>query len=229
MSTTRPSVPPSSTEAEPAAAAASAAPAELRFLRLVGITDNLRDGPEGLIARAKAAVKGGVTAIQVRLKDSSPREIVMIAQELVRSAGVPVFVNDRADLALAAGAVGVHLGPDDLPVRLVRRFAPAGFLIGASFGEDSEYANAKSANYAGIGPIARTSSKSDAGEPIGIAGFQKLAAKITIPAVAVGAIQPAMVKDLISAGAIGVAVMSGIFGVSDPERAAAEYLRAIET
>lgn len=220
-------MPPNSAELKPAAA--SAAPAALPFLKLIGITDNLRDGVDGLIARAKAAVEGGVTSIQVRLKDSSPREIVLITQELVRAVTVPVFVNDRADLALAAGAAGVHLGPEDLPVRLVRRFVPAGFIIGASFGSDAEYANAKSASYAGIGPIARTSSKSDAGEPIGVARFKSLAAKIAIPSVAVGAIQPAMVKDLITAGAAGIAVMSGIFGVSDPARAAAEYLRAIET
>jgi thiamine-phosphate pyrophosphorylase len=227
MSTTRPSVPPSSTELE--AAVPTAAPEALPFLKLIGITDNLRDGAGGLVARARAAVEGGVTSIQVRLKDASPREIVLIAQELVRSVSVPVFVNDRADLALAAGAAGVHLGPDDLPVRLVRRFTPTGFIIGASFGSEAEYANAKSANYAGIGPIGRTSSKSDAGEPIGVPGFQKLAARIAIPAVAVGAIQPEMVKGLIAGGAAGVAVLSVFFGVSDPARAAAAYLGAIET
>src|SRR5437016_14256925 len=122
MSTTKPSVPPNSIELEPAAA--GAVPGALPFLKLIGITDNLRDGAQGLVARARAAVEGGVTSIQVRLKEASPREIVMIAQELVRSVRVPIFVNDRADLALAAGAAGVHLGPDDLPVRLVRRVAP---------------------------------------------------------------------------------------------------------
>lgn len=199
---------------------------DLSFLELIAITDNLRDGPEGLLARAKAAVAGGATSIQLRLKDSTPRETVEIAALFVKDLGVPIIVNDRADLALAASAAGVHLGPTDLPVKTAKRFLPPAFVVGASLGKESELRNAGSADYVGIGPIANTPSKADAGSPIGITGFRALAARVNVPAVAIGGIDAALASELATAGAYGVAVMSGIFGARDPERAAAEILAA---
>lgn len=86
-------------------------------IRLIAITDNIRDGKTGLLARAAAAAHGGATCIQLRLKDVPARDLVSVARELVRAVGVPVIVNDRADVAIAAGAAGVHLGPDDVPLR----------------------------------------------------------------------------------------------------------------
>ena len=222
----------------------SATRRDLSFLRLIAITDEINDGGNErdggnaadrnsawgeLLARAAAAVRGGATCIQVRLKDAPPREIVAVTKEMVTTLGVPIIVNDRADLALAAGAAGVHLGPADLPVKAVRRIVPPEFVIGASFGDASEFENARHADYAGIGPIWVTSSKADAGPAIGIAGFRKLAARLDIPAIAVGGINAALARDLVAAGAYGIAVMSAIFGVSDPERAASELWSAIET
>jgi thiamine-phosphate pyrophosphorylase len=202
---------------------------DFSFLRLVAITDDLRDGADGLVARAAAAVTGGATSIQVRLKEATPREIVAVASEMVKTLGVPIIVNDRADLALAAGAAGVHVGPFDLPVKAIRRVVPPDFIIGASFGEGSEFENARFADYVGIGPVSSTNSKSDAGSAIGIEEFQRLAARVNHPAVAVGGITPAVAKSVIAAGAAGVAVLSGIFSVSDPGRAASSYLAAIES
>ena len=80
-----------------------------------------------LIARAAAAAHGGATCIQLRLKDVPARDLVGVARELVRAVGVPVIVNDRADVAIAAGAAGVHLGPDDVPPAAIRKIAPDGF------------------------------------------------------------------------------------------------------
>lgn len=202
---------------------------DFSFLRLVAITDDLRDGADGLLARAAAAVRGGATSIQVRLKDATPREVVQIASAMVGGLGVPVIVNDRADLALAAGAAGVHVGPADLPVKSIRRFVPPTFIIGASFGGDDEFENAGFADYVGIGPIAATPSKSDAGAAIGVAGFRRLGSRLTQPAVGVGGVTPALARQLLCAGAAGVAVMSGIFSVSDPEHAASSYLSASGT
>jgi thiamine-phosphate pyrophosphorylase len=200
---------------------------DLSFLRLMAITDNLRDGIDGLIARAAAAVSGGATSIQVRLKEATPREIVEIAKTMVETLGVPIIVNDRADLALAAGAAGVHVGPEDLPVKALRRVMPASFIIGASFGLDSEFENARHADYVGIGPVAATSSKADAGTAIGIAEFKRLASRVAVPAVGVGGITPEISAQLMAAGAAGVAVMSGIFSVSDPGKASSSFLSAI--
>lgn len=196
------------------------------FLRLMAITDNLRDGIDGLIARAVAAVRGGTTSVQVRLKEATPREIVEVASKMVTSLGVPIIVNDRFDLALAAGAAGVHVGPEDLAVKAIRRVVPETFIIGASFGLDSEFENARLADYVGIGPVAATSSKPDAGSAIGVAEFKRLAASVAVPAIGVGGITPELAAQLIEAGAAGVAVMSGIFSVSEPERASSSFLSA---
>src|SRR6185369_7555803 len=148
---------------------------DVSILRLIAITDNIRDGQEGLIARAAAAAHGGATCIQLRLKDVSARDLVGVARELVRAVGVPVLVNDRADVAIAAGAAGAHLGVDDVPATAVRRIAPEGFIIGVSVGNDAEVENASGADYAGIGPFFTTASK-DAGEAIGPEEFARLAA-----------------------------------------------------
>jgi thiamine-phosphate pyrophosphorylase len=195
----------------------------------MAITDDLRDGVDGLLARAAAAVKGGATSIQVRLKDATSREIVEVASAMVATLGVPIIVNDRADLALASGAAGVHLGWEDLPVKAVRRVVPPTFIIGASYGEDREFENARHADYVGIGPVAATPSKPDAGSAIGIAEFKRLASRLAIPAVGVGGLTPELASQLVAAGAAGVAVMSGIFSVSDPGRASSSFLSASET
>ena len=102
----------------------------------------------------------------MRLKKATPREVVEIARTIVAKVPVPVIVNDRADIALAAGAAGVHVGEADLPVTAIRRFAPADFIIGASLGGEAELANAKEADYVGIGPLFATDSKDDAGKVI---------------------------------------------------------------
>ncbi len=199
------------------------------ILRLIAITDNIHDGREGLIARAAAAAHGGATCIQLRLKDVPARDLVGVAHELVRAVGVPVLVNDRADIAIAAGAQGVHLGPDDAPPSMVRRFAPSDFIIGVSVGSDAEVENAEGADYAGIGPFFKSGSKSDAGEAIGPEEFARLAQMLGIPAVAIGGITAENAAVPIAAGAAGVASIAAIFGSSDPAGAARRVLSAIET
>src|SRR5688572_32942829 len=109
--------------------------------------------------------------VQLRLKDLDPRELAQVAHALVTALPIPVVVNDRADIALAAGAAGVHVGVDDIPASALRRVVPPGFIIGASVGGDDELPNAIGADYVGIGPVFPTSSKSDAGNAIGAAGF----------------------------------------------------------
>ncbi len=196
-------------------------------IRLIAITDHIRDGQTGLIARAAAAVRGGASCIQLRLKDVSARDLVGVARELVRAVGVPVIVNDRADVAIAAGAAGVHLGADDVPPSAIRRIAPAEFIIGASVGNDAEVANAGGADYVGIGPFFATGSKSDAGEPIGPAVFSRLAAATGLPAVAVGGVTAENAAIAMEAGAAGVAVIGGVLGSSDPAAAARRLRSAI--
>jgi thiamine-phosphate pyrophosphorylase len=196
-------------------------------IRFIAITDNVRDGQSGLIARASAAVHGGATCIQLRLKDVSARDLVALAHELVRSVGVPVIVNDRADVAIAAGAAGVHLGADDLPAAAIRKFAPGGFIIGASVGNDEEIRGSRGADYVGIGPLFATSSKGNAGPAIGVAEFKRLAVATGLPAVAIGGISPENAGAAIEAGAAGVAAIASVMGAEDPAAAARQLASAI--
>jgi len=198
-----------------------------KILRLVAITDDAEDQRATLVDRVGAAVRGGATSVQVRLKGASPREVVEIVRAIASKVPVPVIVNDRADIALAAGAAGVHVGEADLPVSAIRRFAPAGFIIGASLGSESELANARDADYVGIGPLFTTDSKGDAGKAIGIDGFKKLAELSGRPAVAVGGLTGDRAAQVMAAGAAGIAVINAIFKSDDPERAARSIAAAI--
>jgi thiamine-phosphate pyrophosphorylase len=197
-------------------------------LKLIAITDELHDDRDALIARTAAAVRGGATMIQLRLKDENPRTMVEVASALLATIprSVPLLINDRLDVALAAGAAGVHLGADDLPVAAARRIAPAGFVIGASVGCDAEVPGSRGADYVGIGPLFATASKADAGAAIGAAEFARLAALCALPAVAIGGIDTSNAREAIEAGARGVASISAIFGTRDPE-AAARALRSV--
>jgi thiamine-phosphate pyrophosphorylase len=199
------------------------------MLRLIAITDNLRDGQSGLVDRACAAARGGATCIQLRIKDVSARDLAGLASELVRAVGVPLIVNDRADIAIAVGAAGVHLGTDDIPVSAVRSFAPPGFVIGTSVGDDDEIRNADGADYVGIGPVFATGSKRDAGKPIGVEEFTRLAVATGLPAVGIGGVTPANARQVIDAGGVGVAAIAAIFGATDPLLAAREMVSAIGT
>jgi thiamine-phosphate pyrophosphorylase len=192
-----------------------------RTVRLIAITDSLRDGPRGLALRAAAAVAGGATMLQLRLKEESARSLVEIARTIQAMVPeVPLVINDRADVALAAGAAGVHVGVDDLSPALLRRVVPPGFIIGASVGSDDEVARAAGADYVGIGPVFVTGSKADAGAAIGPDRFGELARRCGLPAVAIGGITSERVAPVLAAGASGVAVISALFGASDPTVAA---------
>lgn len=213
----------------PAIGAPSAiAPPGVPPYRLIAITDDLRDGRDGLVARAVAAARGGATMVQLRLKHTEPRVLAEVARALVAALRVPLILNDRADIALSCGAAGVHVGPDDLPPAAVRRVAPPGFLIGVSVGGAAELANAVGADYAGIGPVYGSTSKLDAGTAIGLGGFVSLARQVAIPAVAIGGVTTSTAPSVIAAGGAGVAVIAAIFGASDPEAAARALRTAID-
>ena len=191
-----------------------------KVLRVLAITDDLRDGGAGLVARAAAATAGGATMVQLRLKDVDARTLVEVARALVGALHIPVIVYDLADVALAAGAAGVHLGAEDVPPRALRAAVPPGFVIGASVGSDAELANAQGADYVGIGPVFATSSKADAGDAIGVAEFARLASLVGRPSVAIGGITPENAASVIAVGASGDAAIRAIFAAPDPSAAA---------
>lgn len=188
------------------------------------VTDDRLVRGRDLVSLCLAAERGGVTAVQLRLKSATPRELVALARALLAALTVPLLLNDRPDVALAAGAAGVHLGPEDLPVALARKIAPPDFIVGASVGSDEEAAVAGDADYWGIGPWRETVTKGDAGAGLGIEGFTRLVRGAGgRPCLAIGGVKPTDVASVLSAGGVGVAVASGILDTGDVESAARIY------
>ena len=179
------------------------------------------------VAVCRAAVQGGATMIQVRWKDGTPEEILELTQALVSDLPVPVLVNDRADIALAAGAAGVHLGWEDVPLEALRAHVPPGFLLGLSVGSEDEANRALGlpADYWSIGPCFTTANKPDAGPPLGPEGFGALAhrAPEALPVIGIGGITAANARSIIDAGAAGVAVMGAVLGARDAAAAAVAF------
>jgi thiamine-phosphate pyrophosphorylase len=198
-------------------------------LTLVAITDGAQRGTDEIVQRALACVRGGATMVQLRLKDAEARTQVEVARALVSALpdGIPLIMNDRADLAIAAGAAGVHVGPEDLPVAAVRRILGPDRIIGLSVGNDVEALEASGADYVGIGPVFATASKDDAGDAIGVEELERLAVLCARPAVGVGGIDASNAAGVIAAGARGAAVIRALFSASDPEAAARSLRSAI--
>jgi thiamine-phosphate pyrophosphorylase len=161
--------------------------------------------------------------VQIRWKDASPRDVLALARALVAALPVPVLVNDRVDVALAADAAGAHLGQGDVPLDALRPHVPPGFVLGASVGSPAEAERARGwrADYWSVGPSYATVNKPDAGVPLGAAGFAALA-RLTpggVPVIAIGGITAGNAADLARAGAVGLAVIGAVLAAPDPESA----------
>ena len=189
-------------------------------LRLIAITDSLFDGIDGLTSRAVRAVLGGATMIQLRLRDESPRTLVDVARAL-RGAmpDVPLLVNARADVALAVGAQGVHVGVDDMSPAALRRILPRHLIIGASVGDDTHVARSAGADYVGIGPVFGPGNTAGASTAMGVARFAALARLCGLPAVAIGGVTTENAGALMAVGASGIAVISALLSSPDPTQA----------
>ena len=185
------------------------------------------------IAVCRGAVAGGATMVQVRWKDGAAADVLQLARALVSALPVPVLVNDRVDIALAAGAGGAHLGQDDPPVSALRPHVPPppGFLLGVSVGSAAEAQRARlvPADYWSVGPCFSTPNKPDAGGALGPEGFAALArlAPDGVPVIGIGGITAANAGAVVRAGAVGVAVIGAVLGAPDPEAAARELRAAL--
>ena len=181
-----------------------------------------------------AAIRGGVTAVQLRDKEMPTRDLYAFGlrlRALTRRSGVALICNDRVDLAIAIDADGVHLGQDDLPPRVARDLLGPERLIGVSTGNPTEFELYRrvSADYFGVGPFAPTGSKSDAGVAIGASGIEAVRALTDLPIVAIGGIEASNAALAIAAGATGVSVISAIVGADDPESAARILRKAVDS
>lgn len=176
-------------------------------------------------AIVSAALCGGMTAVQLRARGWSDRALFDAAQRLrrlTRQHGALFLVNDRVDVALACGADGVHLGVEDLPVETARRLLGPSATIGYSPDslEDAVLGVASGVSYLGVGPVFPTSSKGDAGTPIGMEGISFMVRSVSVPVIGVGGIEPDNAGAVVAAGACGVAIVSAIFLADDPEQQA---------
>jgi thiamine-phosphate pyrophosphorylase len=200
-------------------------------LRLMVLTDPaLLKGREAVDVCRRAAA-GGATMIQVRWKEGTPAATAALTRSLVAALAIPVLVNDRVDVALAAGAAGAHLGWDDLPLAAARTITPAGFILGISVGSPDEAARARGlpADYWSVGPCFATATKRDAGAPLGPEGFGRLAALAPagVPVIGIGGVTAATAGAIRAAGAAGVAVAAAVLGATDPRAAAAAVLASV--
>jgi thiamine-phosphate pyrophosphorylase len=176
---------------------------------------------------ARRVAEGGADVIQLRDKARTGKDMLSVAvqiRQITRSSGTMFIVNDRLDLALASDADGVHLGQEDLPVTFARRVSPPRFIIGTSVRtvQEALIAETEGADYLALSPIFDTATKSDAGPGKGLERLKEIKSAVSIPVIAVGGIGKGNVRQVMDAGADGVAVISAIVGQKDIVKATAE-------
>jgi thiamine-phosphate pyrophosphorylase len=189
-------------------------------LKLHVLTDREWSRGRSMLTVAEAAIAGGATVIQLRDKTASTRLLVedgLALRELTRKHGVLLIVNDRIDVALAVDADGAHVGQDDMPGTLARQLLGPDRILGISAGNRDEAmaATTAGADYLGVGPIFATRGKADAGVPIGTRLLSDLSARYATPLVAIGGISSANAREVITAGAAGVAVITAVVNAED--------------
>ncbi|HMD87453.1 MAG TPA: thiamine phosphate synthase [Terriglobia bacterium] len=200
--------------------------------RLYAIIDPAQSGGRPPIEVAEALLAAGVRLIQLRDKHASSGELYQTAQrvgERVRRAGGIFIVNDRADVARAVDADGVHVGQDDLPVESVRSLVGPGKLIGFSTHvlEQVREADRSTADYVAFGPVFPTASKENPDAPVGLGGLGEARKATRKPLVAIGGITLENARAAIEAGADSVAVIRGLVGAPDITRRAEEFLKQV--
>ena len=205
-------------------------------LRLYALLDPEHAGGHDIVGLSRSLAQGGATLVQLRDKRSATRLMVERARSIkaaLRAFAVPFLVNDRIDVALAAGADGVHVGQDDMAVEDARRLLGGEAIIGLSIKTAAQAAAAPldSLDYIGVGGVFATSSKENPAPPIGVAGLARISEIIGarspgFPLCGIAGITGDNAQRVIAAGADGVAVISALSLAADP-RSAARQLRAV--
>ena len=201
--------------------------------RLYLVTDRDLARGRSIAWLVEAAVRGGVTAVQLREKSCPASDFVQLGRELKKLLAplhVPLVVNDRVDLALEIGADGVHIGQHDMDPERARELLGPGAIIGLSIEtvEQARAAVSLDVDYLGVGPVFATATKSDAAPPLGLAALAQVRAISRHRVVAIGGIGLENARQAIRSGADGVAVVSAICAAGDPERAARELRQSID-
>lgn len=196
------------------------------------VTDRSLARGRDLVDVVARAVQGGVTMVQLREKECSTRQFVELGLALKRvldPQGVPLLINDRVDVALAVGAAGAHIGQSDMPYPTARRILGPEAIIGLSIDDLDQLAEAEAwdVDYLGVGPVFATSTKLDAGAPLGMDGLARCVQDSRHRIVAIGSMNAENAGPAIKAGAQGVAVVSHIMSADSPAQAAADLAEAI--
>jgi thiamine-phosphate pyrophosphorylase len=199
-------------------------------LSLYLVTDRQLAGG-GLAGLIREAIAGGVTVVQLREKDLPAREFYELAVKIkkVIPPDIPLIIYDRLDIALAAGAGGLHLGQADLPAGIARRYLGPEAIIGLSVEnlDQLKEASRLPVDYLAISPVFSTPTKTDTGPAWGLSGLETARQLTSLPLVAIGGINEARAAAVIRAGADGLAVVSAICSAPDPERAASRLKKII--
>lgn len=193
------------------------------------VTDRGILGNRDLFKAVEDAIKGGTTLVQLREKDISSLEFYNIAlklKALVHHYHVPLIINDRLDIALAVDADGLHIGQEDLPLEVARRLLP-GKILGYSVANvvQARQAQKNGADYLGASPVYLTSSKPDAGPPVGLAELKRIKTSVSLPVVGIGGIGLGNITEVKATGIDGVSIISAILGNADIEGAARNLLK----
>ncbi|MBM3312192.1 MAG: thiamine phosphate synthase [Candidatus Aminicenantes bacterium] len=192
---------------------------------LVLVTDRGLSGRRSVVEVVEAAVRGGVTVVQLREKDAPVREFIDLGRrvrEVLRPRRVPLLINDRVDVALAVLADGVHLGQNDISVADARRLLGPKAIVGLTVETIAQAGTADrdEADYLGVSPVFATPTKTDTGPAWGVEGLWRLRPLARKPLVAIGGVNETNAARLLEAGADGIAVVSAICAAPDPEEAA---------
>ena len=201
------------------------------ILRLYLVTDQSLAYGQSLAEIVEASVQGGVSCVQLREKKLGSREFLaqaVMLKKLLAPYGVPLVINDRIDIALACGAEGVHLGQSDLPINQARRLLPPNVFIGWSVESMNDVIQSAMlpVDYLGVSPIFATPTKIDTKNAWGLEGLSRVRASTKLPLVAIGGIHAGNARNVLRAGADGLAVVSTLCSAADP-RATAEILRCV--
>ncbi|MEM9067616.1 MAG: thiamine phosphate synthase [Myxococcota bacterium] len=182
------------------------------------------------VVTAEAILRGGCAVLQLRDKRGDDRQTVAIGRELAsrcREAGVPFVMNDRLDLALIAGADGLHLGQDDLTLADARPHFAGPIGVSTHSLVQAESAIREGADLIGLGPIFPTTSKENPDPVVGLEGLRDVCARVEVPVVAIGGLSPDHAADLSSAGAPLAAAISAVCRASDPAEPARRFHEAL--
>lgn len=202
-------------------------------LSLYLVTDRDLSMGRSLEEIVEEAVKGGITMLQLREKNTSTADFYKIAcslKDLLKGHNIPLIINDRLDIAIASDADGLHIGQSDMPYSVVRKILGKDKIIGLSVEtiEQAREANELDVDYIGLSPVFSTNTKTDINTPLELEGIREIASFTKHKTVAIGGINTQNTGDIIKNGADGIAVVSAIISQDNPRMAAAELKKIIK-